>query len=109
MAGTADGPDGRADDREAQVAAQALERVTDHVEEKQLDENKVHQAMVAIAEADKANREAQRQREKELAAVKINMADVDVIVEEFGVDKKAAEIRLRENKGELESALKSYL
>jgi len=79
------------------------------VEEKQLDENKVHQAMVAIAEADKANREAQRQREKELAAVKINMADVDVIVEEFGVDKKAAEIRLRENKGELESALKSYL
>ena len=44
-----------------------------------------------------------------MAAVKINMADVDVIVEEFGVDKKAAEIRLRENKGELESALKSYL
>ena len=34
----------RVDDsnREAQQAAQALDRVTDHVEEKQLDENKVH-------------------------------------------------------------------
>ena len=53
------------------------------MEERQLDENKVHKAMVALAEADKANREAQRQREKELAAVKINAEDVEVIANEF--------------------------
>merc|ERR1712224_561801 len=94
--------------KESQQAAQALERVTDHVEERQLDENKVNKAMVALAEADKANREAQRKREKELAAVKIDAEDVEVIANEFAVDKKAAELRLRERKGDLEAALKSY-
>ena len=79
------------------------------VEERQLDENKVHKAMVALAEADKANREAQRQREKELAAVKINAEDVEVIANEFALDKKVAERRLREMKGDLEAALKSHL
>ena len=78
-------------------------------EERQLDENKVHKAMGALAEADKANREAQRQREKELAAVKINAEDVEVIANEFALDKKVAERRLREMKGDLEAALKSYL
>merc|ERR1739848_628104 len=97
----------RGDDsnKEAQQAAQALERVTDHVEERQLDENKVQKAMKALAEADKANREAQRQREKELAAVQINSGDVDVISSEFALDKKVAERRLREMKGDLEAAL----
>ena len=79
------------------------------VEERQLDENKVNKAMVALAEADKANREAQRKREKELAAVQINSEDVEVISNEFALDKKAAELRLREMKGDLEAALKSFL
>ena len=79
------------------------------VEERQLDENKVNKAMVALAEADKANREAQRKREKELAAVQINSEDVEVISNEFALDKKSAELRLREMKGDLEAALKSFL
>ena len=65
--------------------------------------------MVALAEADKANREALRQREKELAAVQINPEDVQVIASEFVLDKKVSERRLREMKGDLEAALKSYL
>ena len=48
-------------------------------------------------------------REKELAAVQINSGDVDVISSEFALDKKVAERRLREMKGDLEAALKSYL
>ena len=48
-------------------------------------------------------------REKELAAVQINAEDVEVIAAEFALDKKVAERRLRENKGDLEAALKSYL
>ena len=95
--------------REDQAQAQALDSMTDYVEEKQLDQNKVHKAMAALAEADKASREAQRQREKELAAVQINGEDVDVIATEFALDKKVAERRLREMKGDLEAALKSYL
>ena len=40
----------RGDDsnREAQQAAQALERVTDHVEERQLDENKVQKVRAFV-------------------------------------------------------------
>ncbi len=48
-------------------------------------------------------------REKELAAVKISADDVRVIQTEFDVDKKAAERRLRECKGVLEAALRSYI
>lgn len=48
-------------------------------------------------------------REKELAAVKINKDDVDVIVAEIEVDKKLAERRLRECNGNLVDALKSFL
>lgn len=48
-------------------------------------------------------------REKELAAVKVTQADIDVIASEAEVDKKLAERRLREHDGNLVSALKSFL
>lgn len=48
-------------------------------------------------------------REKELAGVKCSKEDVDVIVLECEVDKKAAERRLREHNGNLTAALKSFL
>ena len=65
--------------------------------------------MQALTSNQKASKEAQVQREKELAAVKINKEDVDVIANEFEMDKKAAERRLRENGGDLEKALQSLL
>lgn len=48
-------------------------------------------------------------REKELAAVVIKAADVEVLATEFELDKKVAERRLREHGGSLYEALKSYL
>lgn len=48
-------------------------------------------------------------REKELAAVKVTQADIDVIASEAEVDKKLAERRLREHDGILVNALKSFL
>lgn len=48
-------------------------------------------------------------REKELAAVKISAADVDVIAAEAEVDKKLAERRLREHGGSLIEALRSFV
>ena len=41
--------------------------------------------------------------------VKINAADVMLIVQEIEVDKKAAEMRLRENGGDVVAALRSYV
>lgn len=47
--------------------------------------------------------------ERELAAVKVDAADVDVIVAEAEVDRRLAERRLREHGGVLTEALKSFL
>ncbi|KAG9143943.1 hypothetical protein Leryth_022965 [Lithospermum erythrorhizon] len=47
--------------------------------------------------------------EKELAAVKINSADIDVIANELELDKKLAERTLREHKGDAVAAIRSLL
>ncbi|KAK4405464.1 putative pectinesterase 67 [Sesamum angolense] len=47
--------------------------------------------------------------EKELAAVKINAADVDIIANELELDKKVAERTLREHKGDAVAAIRSLL
>lgn len=109
------------------------------VEERELDTSKVNQAMSEIKSSQKASQEAQRQRrgaramhvqlqplctmhfptshgalhacgrDKELAAVKISAADVELIVREIEVDQKAADRRLREHGGHVFSALKSFI
>ncbi|CAK9138884.1 unnamed protein product [Ilex paraguariensis] len=48
-------------------------------------------------------------REKELAAVKINVADVDIIANELELDKKVAERTLREHKGDAVAAIQHLL
>eukprot|EP00798_Chlamydomonas_sp_ICE-L_P001960 gene1960-33373_t len=83
-------------------AANALDKMTDVVpEEKQLDENRVKKAMVALASSQKADKEAARLKEKELAAVKVDKADIEVVALEFEMDKKLAERKLRECGGNL--------
>ncbi|KAK9840078.1 hypothetical protein WJX74_003019 [Apatococcus lobatus] len=95
--------------REGAEQAQALDRVTDHVEEKELDSKKVHKAMQNIAAAQQANKEAQRVRDRQLAAVKIKASDVSIIAEQFEVDSKTAERRLREHDGNVKQALTAML
>ncbi|KAI4303133.1 hypothetical protein MLD38_038802 [Melastoma candidum] len=47
--------------------------------------------MASIAASAEADRNALRLREKELAAVKINAAEVDIIANELELDRKVAE------------------
>eukprot|EP00250_Pteridium_aquilinum_P004601 c14810_g1_i1 orf=211-549(+) len=98
-----------ADSKDLQQQSKALDSLTDHVEDRQLDSNRVQQAMAFIAADAAADRNAQRLREKELAAVKINAADVDVIANELELDKKVAERTLREHKGDAVAAIRSLL
>eukprot|EP00227_Mantoniella_beaufortii_P021500 CAMPEP_0197588662 /NCGR_PEP_ID=MMETSP1326-20131121/9863_1 /TAXON_ID=1155430 /ORGANISM="Genus nov. species nov., Strain RCC2288" /LENGTH=127 /DNA_ID=CAMNT_0043153511 /DNA_START=174 /DNA_END=554 /DNA_ORIENTATION=- len=77
--------------------------------ERQVDGAKVDKAFKLISEESKVEREAEAARLKELAKVKINAADVMLIVAEVEVDKKAAEMRLRENGGDVVAALRSYV
>lgn len=48
-------------------------------------------------------------REKELAAVKINAGDVEIIANELELDKKVAERTLREHKGDAVAAIRHLL
>ncbi|KAL6767658.1 hypothetical protein ACKKBF_B36120 [Auxenochlorella protothecoides x Auxenochlorella symbiontica] len=107
-----------ADEPEAQGAratseqAKALDKVTDQVEErevKNVDQSKIQAAMAELAQQQRVKHEAARLREKTLSAVKIQASDVEVLVREFEVDKKAAELRLREHGGDVRAALASYL
>ncbi|CAI5464287.1 unnamed protein product [Closterium sp. Yama58-4] len=95
--------------RDMQQQSRALDSITDHVEERQLDSRRVQEAMASIAASSAADREAQRAREKELAAVKIDSAHIDLIASEMEVDKKIAERRLREHQGDPVAALRSFL
>ncbi|KAH7292950.1 hypothetical protein KP509_28G004900 [Ceratopteris richardii] len=97
------------DSKDLQQQNKALDSLTDHVEDRQLDANRVQQAMASIAANAAADRNAQRLREKELAAVKINTSDVDFIANELELDKKVAERMLREHKGDAVAAIRSLL
>ncbi|EFN53351.1 hypothetical protein CHLNCDRAFT_137085 [Chlorella variabilis] len=99
--------------REAGETAAALDKVTDFREEKEMmtnvDKELVQQAMQKLAAEQAQRTEAQRQRERELAAVKVQKEDIEVIAQQFDMDKKKAERALRENGGELKTALQSLL
>ncbi|KAB2040237.1 hypothetical protein ES319_D02G069000v1 [Gossypium barbadense] len=66
-------------------------------------------AMASIAASAEAEKNAMRLRERELAAVKINAADVDIIANELELNKKVAERTLREHKGDAVAAIRSLL
>ncbi|KAJ7542309.1 hypothetical protein O6H91_10G100700 [Diphasiastrum complanatum] len=97
------------DSKDLQQQSKALDSLTDHVEDRQLDSSRVQQAIASIAASSEADRNAQRLKDKELAAVKINQADVDVIANELELDKKIAERMLREHKGDAVAAIRSFL
>ncbi|KAG5555298.1 hypothetical protein RHGRI_012736 [Rhododendron griersonianum] len=80
------------DSKDLQQQSKALDKLTDHVEDPK-----------------EADLNAMRMREKELAAVQINAADIDIIANELEVDKKVAERTLREHKGDAVAAIRHLL
>ncbi|KAK3418077.1 huntingtin-interacting protein K [Eucalyptus grandis] len=97
------------DSKDLQQQSKALDKLTDRVEDRQLDSTRVQEAMASIAASAEADRHAMRMREKELAAVKINAADADIIANELELDRKVAERTLREHKGDAVAAIRSLL
>ncbi|CBI22875.3 hypothetical protein PVL29_005597 [Vitis rotundifolia] len=104
-----EGIDRVVDSKDLQQQSKALDKLTDHVEDRQLDSTRVQEAMASIAASAEADWNAMRMREKELAAVKINAADVDIIANELELDKKVAERTLREHKGDAVAAIRYLL
>lgn len=81
----------------------------DDKEMRAADTSKISQAMAALAAQQHASLEAQRQRDRELAAVKVAQEDIELLVAEFELDKKAAERKLRENKGDAKLTIEALL
>ncbi|KAJ0035811.1 huntingtin-interacting protein K [Pistacia vera] len=109
-----DGADGAevdriVDSKDLQQQSKAFDKLTDRVEDRQLNSTRVQEAMASIAGSKEGDLNAMRLREKELAAVKINAADVDIIVNELELDKKVAERTLREHKGDAVAAIRYLL
>ncbi|KAL0348577.1 UNVERIFIED_CONTAM: hypothetical protein Sradi_1685100 [Sesamum radiatum] len=109
MEGGDDGVERVVDSKDLQQQSKALDKLTDRVEDRQLDSTRVQEAMASISASKEADIQAARLREKELAAVKINAADVDIIANELELDKKVAERTLREHKGDAVAAIRSLL
>lgn len=95
--------------RDAAEQSKALDSITDRVEEKELDEEKLKREYRKIAEQDRKEQEEKRKREKELAKIKVSKEDVQAIVREMEVDSDEAERKLKEHNGDVVAALKSYL
>lgn len=99
--------------REAGETAAAMDKVTDVHEEKEMrskvDKSKVQQAMAKLAAEQAARAEATRLREKELAAVKVAKDDIELLTQQFDLDKKKAERCLREAKGDVRAAMHELL
>ena len=72
-------------DREGVEQAKALDKVTDVAPDKLLDEGKTAKAVSEMTAARKAEKEAQRAKERELASVRIKRSDISVIVKELEV------------------------
>ncbi|KAL2459720.1 DNA-binding enhancer protein-related [Forsythia ovata] len=109
MEGGEEGVERVEDSKDLQQQSKALDKLTDRVEDRQLDSTRVQEAMASISASKEADIQAARMREKELAAVKINAADVDIIANEVELDKKVAERTLREHKGDAVAAIRSLL
>ncbi|EOY06738.1 DNA-binding enhancer protein-related [Theobroma cacao] len=103
------GVDRVVDSKDLQQQSKAFDKLVDRVEDRQLDSSRVQTAMASIAASAEAEKNAMRMREKELAAVKINTADVDIIANELELDKTVAERTLREHKGDAVAAIRSLL
>lgn len=83
-----------------------LDTVTDFVESREMDASTAQRAMAAILDAPADAVEARDEaRERELAAVAIEQSDVLVVMREFELSKEEAERALRENSGNLVTAL----
>ncbi|KAF1777592.1 hypothetical protein GQ600_6537 [Phytophthora cactorum] len=108
------GSDGEEETLQEQVKSKkdesnAMEKLTDLVEEKQMDENKMKAAFQALRKQEEADKEAERLLEKKLAAVKVNKDDVALVAQEMEISTQQADRKLREADGDVVKCLSTLV
>ncbi|EDV25723.1 uncharacterized protein TRIADDRAFT_23390, partial [Trichoplax adhaerens] len=81
-----------------------LERVTDYAEEQEIKLD-IENAFQLIGEKRQQELNKKARRELELAKVKVNKEDIELIANEMEISKAVAEKNLRENGGDVVKAL----
>lgn len=78
-------------------------KLTDYVEQREIDSERATQAVASIMDGGQtaAEREAEAAREKDLANVTIEPADVELVAHELELERSVAERKLREAKGDV--------
>jgi NACalpha-BTF3-like transcription factor len=89
-------------------ASKALDSVTDYVADRELDVSKAQNALSGL-QSQQAALLARQRREAQLAAVKVDPLDIQVIMKELDLDKLKADRMLREHNGDLYSTLKAFV
>jgi len=82
-----------------------LEKVTDYVEETEIASSAIGDALESVGKTALREQQTKAQRAQELARVKINKDDVDLIMSEMMVNRSVAETKLREHRGSVVDAL----
>ncbi|CAM9813972.1 unnamed protein product [Heterosigma akashiwo] len=82
-----------------------LEKVTDYVEEKEMDTENSQNMLQAISGID----ENEDEESEQLFKGKLKKEDIDLIIEEFECTKEKAILALRKNGGEVTEALRYLL
>uniref|UniRef100_A0A6T8DQ46 Nascent polypeptide-associated complex subunit alpha-like UBA domain-containing protein n=1 Tax=Cryptomonas curvata TaxID=233186 RepID=A0A6T8DQ46_9CRYP len=77
--------------------------------EKEVDTGKAQDALTKLAASEEAEKARKLERERELAKVKIERADVELIMTEMEVEEGKAERILRENNGDPIAALRAMI
>lgn len=92
--------------RERAKASGDLDKVTDYVEEREMDASKMEDSMRAVLGSAAA---AKKKADSALKHVKIQQTDVDLIVDEMELDPKEAEKALRMANGDVVQALRNLV
>ncbi|KAE8997623.1 hypothetical protein PR003_g19455 [Phytophthora rubi] len=92
-----------------QDESSAMDKLTDHEEEKAMDENKMKAAFQALLKQEEADKEAERLLEKKLAAVKVNKEDVALVAAEMELSTQQADRKLREADGDVVKCLQTLI
>ncbi|KAK3243956.1 hypothetical protein CYMTET_46415 [Cymbomonas tetramitiformis] len=65
--------------------SKAMDKITDHVNDSEIDASKVQDAMLKLAKATQEDKKKELERDRELAKVKVNPEDITVIAQQFEV------------------------
>mmetsp|Transcript_9773 Transcript_9773/g.11683 ORF Transcript_9773/g.11683 Transcript_9773/m.11683 type:complete len:104 (+) Transcript_9773:37-348(+) len=96
-------------DKAAAREASQLAEVDKYVEEEGVDQAKAQKALSSIQDGHRKEVEARRQRERELAKVKISEQNVQFLVKEMEMSQEAAERTLKIHKDDVIASVRGLM